>query len=254
MKSLLKFLFAKLGYRLVKSSYFTNLINVSNVHHYLEFQTVNKLDFHHVLKSIVGKEEPICCFDIGANVGQTAKKIRGYFPNSTLYCFEPVKATYETLCSNLQEYENISAYNLAFGPHKGEAEIFLREHSEWNSLSNTVNEIAKAKGGDSEIIKIDMVDNFVKEHNISRIHFFKSDTEGYEVEVLKGARYCLENQLIDILYIEVGFNKQDSQHTYIVNVIEELDAYGYGLSGLFEKMYTDNKILLYANALFMKRA
>ena len=244
MKSILKFLFGKLGYRLVKASYFKNLINLN---------TVDGLDFYYIIKNEIEKEANICCFDIGANVGQTAKKIRGYFPNSTLYCFEPVIATYESLCTNLQDYDNATAFNFAFGAEKTEMEIFLREHSEWNSLGVTVNEIAKARGANSEVIKIDTVDNFVKEKNISRIHFFKSDTEGYEIEVLKGARYCLENQLIDILYIEVGFNKQDAQHTYITNVIDELEKFGYGLSGLFEKVYTKKKLLLYSNALFIKR-
>ncbi|MDE3184143.1 MAG: FkbM family methyltransferase [Bacteroidota bacterium] len=254
MKSIIKFLLAKLGYRLVKNSYFKNLINVSNAYNFIDFGTLNKLDFHHILKSVVDKEEPICCFDIGANVGQTAKKIRGYFPNSTIYCFEPVKKTYESLYGNTKEYKNINSFNFAFGENTGEMEIFLRENSEWNSLDVAVNEMAKAKGANSEIIKIDTVDNFVKQQYISGIHFFKSDTEGYELKVLKGAKHCLENQLIDILYIEVGFNKQDLQHTYITNVIDELENYGYGLSGLFEKMYTANKILLYANALFMKRS
>ena len=73
------------------------------------------------------------------------------------------------------------------------------------------------------------------------------------MEVLKGAKYCLENQLINMIYIEVGFSKKDKQHTYFTYIMEELENYGYGCSGLFEKCYTKENVIHYANALFCKR-
>lgn len=35
-------------------------------------------------------------FDVGANVGQTRKYFRFHLPDSTIYSFEPVLATYQS--------------------------------------------------------------------------------------------------------------------------------------------------------------
>jgi FkbM family methyltransferase len=233
-----------LGYRFIKVDFYNNLININ---------TVADLDFHYLLRNRIKKNENICCLDIGANVGQTAKKIKGYFPNATIYCFEPIKDTYEQLVENTNGYSNIFTKNLAMGATIGEIEVFHREHSEWNSLVENLNETAKLTGATSEIIKVNTLDNFVKENHLEKIDILKSDTEGFEMEVLKGADYCLSNQLIDFLYVEVGFSKEDKQHTYWTDVIQIMEYYGYSFSGLFEKCYVPDMRIHYANALFSSK-
>jgi FkbM family methyltransferase len=244
MKGVIKLILKKFGYRFTKIDYYENLVNINSV---------PGQDFYYLFKNIISKEQSVCCFDIGANIGQTAKKFSGYFPNSKIFSFEPVKETYKILKRNLVEYPNIRTYNNAMGATVGELEIFHRANSEWNSLVKTLNEGAKSMGASSEVIKVNTIDNFVQENKIQKIHILKSDTEGFEMEVLQGAKFCLENQLIDMIYIEVGFSKNDKQHTYFADIMEELEIYGYGCSGLFEKCYTKNNVILYANAMFCKR-
>lgn len=244
MKWFIKFILKKFGYRVVKIHFYENWVNINDV---------KSLDFHHIFKNITDREKILCCFDVGANIGQTAKKFLSYFPNSTIYCFEPILQTYQQLNKNVQEFSRIKAYNLGMGSDKDNIEIFHRDNSELNSLVGRLNENAKLSGATSEFIKVDTIDNFVKEEDISKIDILKSDTEGFDMEVLKGAKYCLENQLIDLLYIEVGFNKSDFQHSYVIQIIDVLENYGYGFSGLFEMSYTEQNIILYANALFRKR-
>jgi FkbM family methyltransferase len=244
MKSIIKFLLGRLGYRFAKVDFYENWVNIDNV---------SNLDFYYSIKNLFSKDRNICCFDIGANIGQTSKKLCSYFPNSTIYCFEPVGETYKLLEKNVREHSNIQTFNLAMGASAGEAEIFHRANSEWNSLVKSLNENAKNTDAVSEVIKVDTIDNFVKEKKISKIDFLKSDTEGFEMEVLRGAKYCLENQLIDMIYVEVGFSKMDSQHTYFNRLMEELENYHFGFSGLFEKSYTKQNTILYANALFIRK-
>jgi FkbM family methyltransferase len=244
MKGIIKLLLAKFGYRFTKIDYYENLVNINSV---------PGLDFYYLFKNKISRDETICCFDIGANIGQTAKKLSAYFPNSIIYSFEPVKETYKLLQENVAEYSNIHTYNLAMGVSLGELEIFHRKNSEWNSLVKNLNEGAKSMGASSEIIKIDSIDNFVSENKILKIHFLKSDTEGFEKEVLQGAKYCLENQLIDMIYIEVGFSKKDRQHTHFTDIMEQLENYNYGCSGLFEKCHNNDNTIHYANALFCKK-
>jgi len=244
MKGIIKLLLAKFGYRFTKIDYYNNLININSV---------PGLDFYYLFKNKLNSDQGICCFDIGANIGQTAKKLAGYFPNAIIHSFEPVKETFELLEKNLAGYSNIRTYNFAMGSKEEKVEIFHRPNSEWNSLVDVLNENGKNIGASSETISVNTIDNFAWQNNISRIDILKSDTEGFEMEVLKGAKYCLENQLINMIYVEVGFSKKDKQHTYFTYIMEELENYGYGCSGLFEKCYTKENVIHYANALFCKR-
>ncbi len=46
-------------------------------------------------------KEKLIIFDIGANVGQSAKVISQLFPNSSIHCFEPSKDSFLELEKNM---------------------------------------------------------------------------------------------------------------------------------------------------------
>jgi hypothetical protein len=60
-----------------------------------------------------------------------------------------------------------------------------------------MNEVSNA-----EDIKVTTVDNFIKE--------------------LKGAADSLKNQLVDMVYMDVGFSEADKQHTYWIEIVKAL--------------------------------
>lgn len=243
MKKIIKSVLKSTGYVLVKDNYYNKLVNVN---------AVQWLDCNYLLKDTFSKIEYLTIFDIGANVGQTSKKFFGYYPNATIYCFEPVKDTFLQLQKNVADLPNLRIHNFAFGNKMESIQVFHREDSEWNSLVSVLNERAKENGASSETIEVKTVDQFLAAHSIDRIHFFKSDTEGYELNVLEGASDALKKQTFDFLYLEVGFNPEDYQHTYIASLITFLEQYNYRFSGLFEKAYLPNHSIAFANALFAK--
>lgn len=63
-------------------------------------------------------------FDVGANVGQSACKFKLAFPGAKIYCFEPVKETFEILKRNVNCWENVKCHQLAFGSREGEERIY----------------------------------------------------------------------------------------------------------------------------------
>lgn len=243
MKKIIKFFLQKTGYSLVKKDYLNNLVHV---------ESVKWLDFHYLIKDKYEPNEEIVIFDIGANVGQSATKFHAYFPNAKIYCFEPIKSTYELLEKKIDNIPTIESYNLGFGDKSGQVEIFHREDSEWNSLVPVLNERAKNVGAPSEIVNVETIDNFLLKSKLSKIEILKSDTEGFELNVLSGAVNSLTSQAFDFIYLEVGFNPNDKQHVYLVKIIEFLEQYHYSFSGLFEKAYKEDYTIGYANALFTK--
>ncbi len=214
---------------------------------------IPKLDFHYLIRKVIDKEDVICFFDIGANVGQTSSKINHYFPNAIIYAFEPVKNTFDQLVANTQAIPKIRVYQNAMGAMQGELTIYHRPESEWNSLVKELNDLAKNEGAVSEMVQVNTIDHFMNEQQLKKIDILKSDTEGFELQVLQGAKYSLQEKLIDMLYIEIGFEKGDQQHTHWIEVVNHLEQYGYSFCGLFESSYGLDLKPYYGNALFMSQ-
>lgn len=243
MKKLLKWIFKQAGYIFMKDNFHKYYVNINSI---------KSLDIYYLLNERFSISDKLIIFDIGANIGQTSLKFNSYYPDSEIYCFEPIKSTFELLQKNVKQMVNIRPYNFAFGENPDEVEIFHRENSEWNSLVFELNETAKKNGSTSEVIKIETIDNFLKNKSIHKIHILKSDTEGFDMSVLRGAVNSLKNQVFEYLYLEVGLRNGDKQHTYLVEMINYLENFNYRFSGLFEKVYMDGLVLCYANALFSK--
>ena len=55
-----------------------------------------------------------------------------------------------------------------------------------------------------ETINLTTINIFCKQNKIKKINFLKMDTEGHELEVLKGASNLLNKNLIDFIQFEFG--------------------------------------------------
>src|SRR5262249_42479094 len=77
-------------------------------------------------------------------------------------------------------------------------------------------------------------DDFCADHGIERINILKTDTEGYDLHVLKGAERQLVHGKIDFIYVEVGFNKDDVAHSWFCGILDYLSSMGYQLFCFYE--------------------
>ncbi len=242
MKKVIQNILGKLGVRIVKEEYYKSLVNMN---------ILDSLDFFHSLKKIIKTSDNLICFDIGANIGQTALKLSKYFPNAIIYSFEPMQTTFATMEQNLSGLQNIRIFNFALGARQEEMEVIYQENSEWNSLVKEQNSVSKGENVLSEIVQVKTVDNLVSEYGMNCIDFLKTDTEGYELEVFKGAEESIASGKIKVIYVEVGFSKTDKQHNYWIEIIQFLEGKNYHFAGLYERSYGLNLEIIHANALFV---
>jgi len=77
---------------------------------------------------------------------------------------------------------------------------------------------------------LDRLDNLLEEH----IDLLKIDTEGYELEVLKGSTHLLEEKNIDFIQLEYGGTYQDGG-IKLNDVIEFLKKYNYKIYNYTEE-------------------
>jgi FkbM family methyltransferase len=157
----------------------------------------------HLFKKLM-KLNPKIIFDVGANKGKYTKKLIKYCPNSQYYCFEPNKNTFKELKYKLNKYSNINLYNLGLG--EKEALDFLYSptndiNSTLSSNNNIFNDSIKQE------VKNTTIDNFLHDNNINQIDFLKIDTEGTEIDILKGAKNSIKNKKVNIIQFE--FNEMN---------------------------------------------
>ncbi len=169
-------------------------------------------------------------FDVGANDGRSARKLRSRFPGCRIHSFEPVAATYAKLVDATRGFPEVKTYPFALGSEPGEKEIFTHEKAVFNSFSADW----RSPNG-SEVVKISTLDEVMAGQGVDFIHFLKVDTEGYEMEVLKGAERALRESRISIIQLEAGFNELVSPHTPLCDLQRYLAERKYYLYGIFDQ-------------------
>ena len=205
------------------------------------------------LRKLPTELQPKVIFDVGANTGQTAVKLRNWFPNSVIHSFEPVEDSYKTLSKNIAQFENIQAHNKALGSSIGQAEINILADSTMSSLDMIKSD--KDLFLRKEMISISTVDQMMQDLNIDHLDLLKIDTEGYDLEVLKGAKSSLENGKISFLQVEAGMNPFNDRHVPLEYFNEFLKPYEFLPFGLYDQKLEWNgaKRLRFLNPVFISR-
>jgi FkbM family methyltransferase len=191
---------------------------------------------------------PNVIFDVGANVGAKAIRYTNEFPGAKLYCFEPVPATFKALQSSVRHLQNVSCVQAAVGATPGRATMHAGQNSELNSLHPALN---VESGQNSEAVDVDILtlDNFCESNGVPQIDLLKTDTEGYDMEVLQGTRRMLAEHRVRGVLCEVSFRDNDPRHTSFFDVHRLLKSEGFEFFGLYDLLQR-RQHLSYCNALF----
>lgn len=196
---------------------------------------------------------PSTIFDIGANVGQSATDFAREFPHSRIYAWEPFQETFEGLCRQVKAFRNVHPFKLAAGSETGTREV-LREKETASQVNSLVaGRQASLKGqGTAETIDLITLDQFCRENEIKSIDLLKTDTEGYDLEVLKGAMGLLEGGRIRAVVCETGMD-DDPCHTHFFDVATFLRTYQFVAVGFYDTDYQPDGRFSHTNSLFVNR-
>lgn len=160
-------------------------------------------------------------FDIGANAGFYTQNLSSSFSKAKIYSFEPNPHTCLILNRKFRGNENIFVNNFALGAERTRSKLFFYDSDKTTghaSINKKVFEFHKRTDLDSSEINIDTVDEYCCTQNIDRIDFMKIDTEGFEYNVLSGAKEMIKTGKIS--FIQFEFNEMN-----IVNRIFLKDFY-----------------------------
>jgi FkbM family methyltransferase len=193
-----------------------------------------------------------CVFDVGANVGQTVRRITDAFDEAIVYAFEPIPDTFAELKTNIAKLPthcNVQTFNVACGDKTMTERVYLKGLHSQNSLTPNVNRPQSPDARTVDVSVIRLAD-FVEQKKIKHIDILKLDVEGYELPALRGTSALLQDR-VSFVIAEVNFTESDPRQSYFVNVERFLNAYGFRPVGVYDVHYreTDGR-LDYCDAVF----
>jgi FkbM family methyltransferase len=185
-----------------------------------------------------------CVLDVGANVGQFNEFLRlhvGY--TGHVVSFEPVTEVFERLCEQARGDPSWTVHRLALGEQAGNAEITVMTERTLSSILPRNEESLRAMGyekylRETEVARIETIpvrrlDATFAEvvPGSARRVFLKSDTQGYDMCVVRGASGCLDK--LPALQVELPVREVYRGAPDYLQSLAELNALGYEVTGLF---------------------
>jgi FkbM family methyltransferase len=140
--------------------------------------------------------------------------------NGECHYFDPVK----NFIDNLSEQSNINkkSYFNNFGLGNENKELFY--FPRYQSFFDRVKSCGVSDNSNKIILKIRKAVDYIHENSITKIDFLKIDTEGFELDVLKGFEHKLCN--VNIIQFEYGGTYLDSNNK-LIDVINYLKSFGF---------------------------
>jgi len=181
-------------------------------------------------------------FDIGANEGQFARAIREHGYAGLIVSFEPLSSARQTLLKRASLDESWEVHDQsAIGDCGGEIEIQIAGNSVSSSVLPMLESHSSAAVGsafvDSERVPIARLDSVAIRYLTAESNLFiKIDTQGFEWQVLDGARETLQQArgvLCELSLVPLYDGQRLWRH-----IVDRLDAEGFMLWAL-QKGFTD---------------
>jgi FkbM family methyltransferase len=154
---------------------------------------------------------------IGAHYGE---EVKDYLNNNIndVVLFEPLEDNYNIILQNIPE--NIIVHNVALGSVPGEYEMFVSSNEKQSSsllkpklhLTHHPNVFFPY----STKVKVETLDSYELQNSYN---FINMDVQGYELEVLKGAKETLKN--VNYVYCEVNRAEVYENNAFV----EEIDSF-----------------------------
>ena len=157
-------------------------------------------------------------FDVGAHKGETIDYLLQLKDIKRIYSFEPQENVFNILKRKYKKNKRVFLNKLSFSNNEKYKTFYINELSStstftklnkdslWLRVKNKIlnkKDLIKKKIS----IKPKTIDSFVKLKNIKKIDLLKIDTEGHDLEVLKGSIKSIRKMKINYILIELHFSK-----------------------------------------------
>ncbi|MFC0406750.1 FkbM family methyltransferase [Roseomonas elaeocarpi] len=155
------------------------------------------------LRSMAGRLQGGVLFDVGANYGSYADYLARLAPTARIHAFEPHPRTFERLSRHLSG-RSVTLVQTALSDQRGELELFDFADGDGSTQASLSRDAVDmfADRVVRHVIECTTLDAYLEQAGIDRVDFLKIDTEGFDLNVLKGAERAIRDRRIGMIQFE----------------------------------------------------
>lgn len=219
------FIFGRKSMQFLNNILLSLTLNAKGYKNYGSFEKTGEKKF---IKKI--SKDLLLCIDIGANVGAYTKLLLSE-TNARIISFEPLPQAFEDL-KKVEEknLDRLKVFNYAIGEKNEILDLnYSNDKSEKASFTKDVDKLSFYEFKENKKIKSEVVtlDSFFNKNlNLlpKEIDLIKIDTEGFEFEVIKGAKEIIKTKLPKYIQIEFNWHQLFKGQT-LYNFSQHLNEY-----------------------------
>jgi FkbM family methyltransferase len=190
-----------------------------------------------------------CVLDVGANRGQFAHDLRGVGYDGYIISFEPIENEFSVLSQSFKDDVKWRGYQLALGSENKILPINVSRLTVMSSFLKSVHE-PYVESQEVEIKRLDALFPELVKDIPNPQTFLKMDTQGYDLEVFKGATGCVEE--IVGLQSELSVQPLYEDMPLYLEALEKYESLGFKLYNLSVVNRVASGGLLELNALMRR--
>ena len=189
--------------------------------------------------------------DVGAYHGEFARKILPCQGLKKALLFEPNPRNILFLEKCFSGDERFSIEKLALGDQIGDVTFYCDKNLSTGSI---LRYFPRDPGGENKVGKF-AVNQVTLDDYLGKINYhdgvglIKVDTQGYDLNVLRGAEYTIQKSqpwiVVELIFLPLYENQANP-----IAIYEWLNERGYRLTGIFNEHHSENKLLAFADAVF----
>lgn len=221
MKNAIRRIAVRLGYFLIRSG-FTLPQTLSDM-----AESFQKAAY---LRDVLKRLRINCVIDVGANVGESVSLLRRIGFRGYIFSFEPYPDSFKSLYSTFCTDPYWKGFNVALGSQNMVSDFRIAQSS-YNSSFLTSKTVKTCRVADVQVKRLDsIIDTLLECIRDPRI-FLKIDTQGYDLEVVRGAEGCKDRILC--LQSEIAVTQvYDNMPNYLKS-LAYYESLGFKLMNLF---------------------
>ncbi len=182
-----------------------------------------------LIKYLIKKYDIKHVVDVGANVGQYGNFIKSIDFHGRIDSFEPIEKCFLKLKEEASKHDNWFVHHSALGDFEGSSQINISNNFESSSILKTVDQIPMFEdlisANISETINVTTLDVIMKNKLNYGNAYLKIDTQGFELQVLKGAINNLAK--FSCIEVETSFTSVYKGGSKVEEIIGLLNNHGF---------------------------
>jgi len=190
---------------------------------------------------------------VGANEGNTALTINEVFPDREFFLFEPAPHTFDILVEKTKPFKNMHCLNIAVGSKEEYLQMLVDEFSPASSLlpyeQLAYQEYPFLGRQHSVNVHVRPLDVVMKEIKVNGIDLLLMDVQGYENEVLLGAKETLKS--CKVVITELSLQTLYRGSSTFDSIYQSLIQQGFKLRYFINPMHGKSHQILQIDGIFI---